>query len=370
METNFGASAPYTVGVEEEFQILDPTSLTLDPAIDAVLAAREAAELSDTITSELSASCLELRSPVYETVAELAADLPVLRGKARNLAESCGARLAAAGTHPFSDSTMQEITAEKRYRDVEEEMGWTARMQAIYGLHVHVAVPDEEYAIRAVSTLARHVPLFIALSANSPFWNGFDTRLSSTRIKVFELVPRSGLPPTFHDWEDFERHVAALIESGSIPDYSLCWWDVRPHPNLGTVELRSPDVQTETTRTASLVALAQCLVAADEGHPPEDRLFTAENKWRATRHGLDATFYDFAAGRSVTAHEMARELVERLGPVSQDLGCERELEGVREILENGTGAEKQRSVFVKRGSLKAVAGYLVEATAPATAPPA
>ncbi len=365
METNFGASAPYTVGVEEEFQILDPVSLALTPAIGAVLAAREAAEISaDTITSELSASCLELRSPVYETVSELAADLPVLRRKVRNLAESCGVRLAAAGTHPFSDSTMQEITDEKRYRDVEEEMGWTARMQAIYGLHVHVAVPDEEYAIRAVSTLARHVPLFIALSANSPFWNGLDTRLSSTRIKVFELVPRSGLPPTFHDWEDFERHVAALVRSGSIPDYSLCWWDVRPHPKLGTVELRSPDVQTNASLTVSLAALVQCLVAADENHPPEDPLFTVENKWRATRHGLDATFHDFATGRSVTAREMARELVERLRPISQDLDCEEALEGILEIVDSGTGSWKQRSVFGEQGSLQDVVRYLVATTAP------
>ena len=371
METNFGASAPYTVGVEEEFQLLDPSSLALTPAIDAVLAAREAAGLStETVASELSASCLEIRSPVYETVAELAKDLPVLRRKARNLAETSGVRLAAAGTHPFSDSTAQEITAEERYRKVEEEMGWTARMQAIYGLHVHVAVPDEEYAIRAVATLARHVPLFIALSANSPFWNGSDTRLSSTRIKVFELVPRSGLPPVFHGWEDFERHVNTLIKSGSIPDYSLCWWDARPHPKLGTVELRSSDVQTEASRTVSLAALVQCLVAADEEHAPGNPLFTVENKWRATRHGLDATFYDFATDRSVAARKLARESVERLRPISQDLGCEAELEGVLEVLDGGTGAERQRSVFEKSGSLEDVARYLVATTAPATAPTA
>ena len=364
METNFGASAPYTVGVEEEFQLLDSASLALTPAIGDILAAREAAGLSDAVTSELSASCLELRTPVYETVSELAMDLPVLRRKVRTLAESRGVRLAAAGTHPFSDSTMQEITADERYGKVEEEMGWTARMQAIYGLHVHVAVPDGEYAIRAVSNLARRVPLFIALSANSPFWNGHDTRLSSTRIKIFELVPRSGLPPAFHDWKSFERHVDILIKSGSIPDYSLCWWDVRPHPKLGTVELRSPDVQTEASRTASLAALVQCLVAEDEEHVPEDRLFTAENKWRATRHGLDATFHDFATGRNVAARDLARDLVERLRPVSQDLGCEAELEGILSILKRGTGAEKQRSVFGERGSLEDVAGYLVDTTSP------
>lgn len=364
METNFGGSSPYSIGIEEEFQLLDPSSLALTPAIDGVLDARESADLPpDAVGSELSASCLETRTPVYGTVAELAAGLPALRRDVRKLVEGCGARLASAGTHPFSDSTEQRITAKKRYRKVEKEMGWTARMQAIYGLHVHVAVPNEEHAVRAVSTLARHVPLFVALSANSPFWNGADTRLASTRIKVFGLVPRSGLPPVFHAWEDFEKHVATLVGAGSIPDYTLCWWDARPHPKLGTVELRAPDAQTEARRTASLAALAQCLVATAGDHAPEDPLLTAENKWRATRHGLDANFYDFATSQSVSARDAARKLVEELRPVSQNLGCEAELEGVLEILYSGTGAERQRSVFEKHGSLEAVARYLAANTA-------
>ena len=207
METNFGATSAFTVGVEEEFQLVDPTSLALVPAIDAVLAARDAAGLpADSVASELSASCVEARSPVYGTVAELADELPVLRRRMRDLVEGCDARLAAAGTHPFSDSTEQQITGKERYHRVEREMGWTARMQAIYGLHVHVAVPDEEYAVRAVATLSRYVPLFVALSANSPFWAGRDTRLSSVRVKIFGLVPRSGLPPRFRSWEEFEGY--------------------------------------------------------------------------------------------------------------------------------------------------------------------
>src|SRR5918998_3326821 len=255
METNFGASAPYTVGVEEELQLVDPDSLALAPAIDAVLAARDVAGLpADSVASALSASCGGLRSPAYDTVAELATEIPALRRRLRELVEGCGARVAAAGAHPFSEATAQKITGKVRYRKVEEEMGWPARMQAIYGLHVHVSVPDEEHAIRAVAALSRHVPLFVALSANSPFWGGSDTRLSSTRTKVFNLVPRSGLPPRFRCWEAFEGYVEALVGAGSIPDYTWCWWDVRPHPGLGTVELRAPDVQTDAARTASLAA--------------------------------------------------------------------------------------------------------------------
>jgi glutamate---cysteine ligase / carboxylate-amine ligase len=364
METNFGASAPYTVGVEEEFQLVDPASLALVPAIGEVLAARDAAGLAeDCVASELSASCLEIRSPPYGTVAELAAKLPALRRRVRDLVEGCGARLAAAGAHPFSEATAQEITDEERYRRVDEDMGWPAWMQAIYGLHVHVAVPDEERAIQAVAALSRHVPLFVALSANSPFWAGADTRLASVRTKVFGLVPRTGLPPAFRTWEDFEAYVDALVASGSIPDYSLCWWDARPHPRLGTVELRAPDTQTESFRSASLAALTQCLVATAGEHPPENPLFTEENKWRATRYGLEATFRDFHTGRGTPAREAARTLAHRLRPVSQDLGCEAELNGVLEIADGETGAEKQRAAFEKRRSTKDIVAHLVAQTA-------
>ncbi|MDQ4106493.1 MAG: glutamate--cysteine ligase [Actinomycetota bacterium] len=364
MEINFGASAPYTVGVEEEFQLVDPTSLALVPAVGTVLAARDAAAISaNSVVSELLASFLEVRSPVCGTVTELAAKLPVLRREVRDLVEGCGVRLAAAGAHPFSEAITQPVTADERYRRVEEEMGWAARMQAIYGLHVHVAVPDRERAIRAVATLARHVPLFIALSANSPFWQGYDTRFASARVEIFGLLPRSGLPPYFRRWEDFESHVNTLVNAGSIPDYSWCWWDVRPHSRIGTVELRAPDAQTDANRTASLAALAQCLVANADQFPAENPLLTEENKWRVTRYGLDAQLHDFSTGRSIPASDAARTLVERLRPVAQDLGCEAELEGVLEIVESGTGAERQRAVLGERGTLKGVVEHLIEATA-------
>jgi glutamate---cysteine ligase / carboxylate-amine ligase len=245
-------------------------------------------------------------------------------------------------------------------------MGWVARTQAIFGLHIHVAVPDGDTAILAVNALARHVPLLVALSANSPFWRGFDTRLASTRIKIFEMFPRSGLPPTFRNWEDFEDHIEALVASGSIPDYSWCWWDARPHQKFGTVELRAPDVQTDASYTVALAALVQCLVARaglDE-QPPEDALYNAENKWRAVRYGMDADFYDFVAGRVVPARSLARGLVEELRPVARDLGCEEELGGLLEIVELGTGAELQRAAHKRSGSLEGMMDYLIAGTAP------
>lgn len=361
MDASFGATAPYTVGIEEEFQLVDPATRELSPAIDAVLAAADGSGL---VTSELSQSCVEMLSPVFSTVAELARELPGLRREMAGLARGGGAALASAGTHPFSDPTGQPLNESEHHRRVEEEMGWVARTQAIYGLHVHVAVPDGDAAIRAMGTLSRYVPLLIALSSNSPFWRGEDTRLASTRIKIFEIFPRSGLPPVFRDWSEFELHVETLVASGSIPDYSWCWWDVRPHARFGTVEVRALDAQTDAAYTASLAALIQCLVATADDHAPEDPLLTAENKWRAARFGLDATFYDFAADREVTARDLSRTLVQELRPVSRSLGCEEELAGVLDILARGTGAELQRAAFARSGTLEGVVERLISGTVP------
>lgn len=363
METNFGASAPYTVGVEEEFQLVDPETLGLAPLVDGVMAAARPGD-EDFVTSELSSSCIEMRSPVYGGVPGLAAALPGMRRRVEDLAGRGGALLAAAGTHPFSDPSDGPVSEGEHYRRVEEEMGWVARTQAIYGLHVHVAVPDGEAAIRAAGALARRVPLLIALSANSPFWRGQDTRLASTRIKIFDLFPRSGLPPAFRGWGEFEAHVEKLVAAGSIPDYTWCWWDVRPHPRFGTVEVRVLDAQTEHWRTAALTALVQCLVAgaAGDDRAPEDPLLIAENKWRATRYGLDASFYDFTGRRNTKAREVARALVEDLHPISQDLGCEEELGGVLEIVDRGPGAGRQRAVLRKSGTFEGVVEDLVRGT--------
>ena len=361
MEARFSATAPYTVGIEEEFQLVDPASRELTPTVDDVLAAGNGTCL---ITSELSQSCVEMLSPVFVSVADLARELPGLRREVAGLAQRGGAALASAGTHPFSDPTGQPLNESEHHLAVEKEMGWVARTQAIYGLHVHVAVPDGDAAIRAMSALSRYVPLLNALSSNSPFWRGEDTRLASTRIKIFEIFPRSGLPPAFHSWEDFERHVETLVASGSIPDYSWCWWDVRPHQKFGTIEVRALDAQTDAAYTASLAALIQCLVATADDHPPENPLLTAENKWRAARFGMDATFYDFATRQEITARDLARSLVQELRSTAQTLGCEAELVGVEDILKRGTGAELQRAALARGGALEDVVDYLVRDTAP------
>ncbi|HEV2092917.1 MAG TPA: glutamate--cysteine ligase [Rubrobacter sp.] len=361
MERRFGSTAPYTAGVEEEFQLVDPSTRELAPAIEAVLDA--APDGSERMARELFQDCVEMRTPVFSDVAELARRLPAFRREVAKAANKAGVGIAASGLHPISDPFAQKVTPGERYRRMEEELGALARLQIIYALHIHVGVPDEEAAIQATNALLRHVPILTALSANSPFWHGMDTGFASARVKVRDASPRSGLPPTFRSWEEFEGYTETLVAMGNIPDFSWFWWDVRPHPRNGTVELRVPDAQAEPDYVVALAALTQCLVATAGEYAPEDARFVSENKWRAIRRGLDARLYDFTTGEEKGARETARDLVARLRPVSQDLRCEAELDGVLEILERGTGAELQRAAYEKRGSLEDVVDYLLETTA-------
>src|ERR671916_2799403 len=363
METRFGSTAPFTTGVEEEFQLVDPHTRELVPAIEAVIGASP--EGSGRMGRELFQDCVELRTPVFSDVAGLGRQLPALRREVAKAANTAGVRISGAGLHPISDPFVQEFTPGERYRRMEEELGALARLQIIYALHVHVGVPDEEAAIRATNALLRHVPILTALGANSPFWNGMDTGFASARVKIRDASPRSGLPPTFTSWEDFEGYTEALVAMGNIPDFSWFWWDVRPHPRHGTVELRVPDAQAEPYYVVALAALTQCIVATAEDHAPQDARFVSENKWRAIRRGLDARLYDFDAREERGAREMARALVADLRPVSQDLGCEEELGGVLEILDRGNGAELQRAAYERRGSLLDVVDHLLETPAPA-----
>ncbi|HEV2743997.1 MAG TPA: YbdK family carboxylate-amine ligase [Rubrobacter sp.] len=363
MERRFGSSAPFTTGVEEEFQLVDPHSRELVPAIEAVIGASP--DGSERMGRELFQDCVELRTPVFSDVAGLGRQLPALRREVAKAASTAGVRIAGAGLHPISDPFVQEFTPGERYRRMQEELGALARLQIIYALHVHVGVPDEEAAIRATNALLRHVPILTALGANSPFWNGMDTGFASARVKIRDASPRSGLPPTFTSWEDFEGYTEALVAMGNIPDFSWFWWDVRPHPRHGTVELRVPDAQADPYYVVALAALTQSIVATAEAHAPLDARFVSENKWRAIRRGLDARLYDFDTREERGARETARDLVAGLRPVSQDLGCEEELGGVLEILDRGTGAELQRTAYERRGSLDDVVDCLLETTAPA-----
>ena len=360
----------YSLGVEEELHIVDATTGELVQKMEEIMS-RLPDELCEFVSYELFQSVMEIKTPPCASVAEAERHLRELRGRVGSWAAACDASLASAGTHPFSRYRDQKITDQDRYKQVIKTLRWIAQREVIFGQHIHVAVPGPEEAIIAHNRLSQQTPLLLALSANSPFWQGFDTGFESSRVKIFETFPRAGLPPAFPDYEAFEGYVDLMVESGAMEDYTYCWWDVRPHAKIGTIELRVLDSQTNLKYTTSLTALTQCLVAniLEEVEPqgPYNRELALENKWRASRHGMNATFYDAHERATVPAKDMARDLVERLKPHAQDLNCENELEGVLDIVEGGTGSQRQREVYERSGDFLEVVAFLIEGTRPALA---
>jgi glutamate---cysteine ligase / carboxylate-amine ligase len=360
----------YTLGVEEELHVVDATTAELAPKIEEIMA-RLPEELAEYVSYELFQSVLEIKTPICSTAAEAEKHLRELRGRVGSWAAACDASLSGAGTHPFSRYKDQRVTDQERYKKVMRTLRWIAEREVIFGQHVHVAVPGPEECIQAHNRLAEYAPLLLALSANSPYWQGMDTGYESTRVKIFETFPRAGMPPAFPDYEAFEGYVDLMVEAGAMDDYTFCWWDVRPHPKIGTIELRIPDTQTSLKSAVALTALTQCLVARslEETGPrgPYDRELGVENKMRASRHGMDAAFYDAAEKTTVPARDLARSLVEQLRPTSQDLGCENELLGVLEIVESGSGSQRQRKAYEESGDFLDVVAFLIEGTRPALA---
>ncbi len=360
----------YSLGVEEELPIVDATTGELVQKVEEIMS-RLPTELHESVSYELFQSVMEIKTPPCASTFEVEKHLRELRSRVGSWAAACGASLASAGTHPFSRYRDQKVTDQERYKNVLRTLRWIAQREVIFGQHVHVAVPGPEEAIIAHNRLAEQTPLLLALSANSPFWQGFDTGFESARVKIFESFPRAGLPPAFPDYEAFEGYVDLMVEAGAMEDYTFCWWDVRPHAKIGTIELRVLDSQTSLKDTMALTALTQCLVAEvleEVGpHEPYNRHLAIENKFRASRYGMDAVFYDAHGKTTVPARDLARTLVERLKPHAQDLGCEGELEGVLEIVAGGTGSQRQREVYKESGNFLDVVAFLIEGTRPALA---
>lgn len=365
-----GGNSRYTLGVEEELCIVDAATGELVPKIEEIMT-RLPEDLKEWVSYELFQSVLEIKTPPCESVQEVERVLRGLRTRVGSWTAACGASLASAGTHPFSRYSEQEITDQDRYRKVIETLRWVASREVIFGQHVHVSVPGPEEAIQAHNRLAEQAPLLLALSANSPYWQGMNTGFESSRVKIFETFPRAGMPPAFPDYEAFEQYVDLMVESGSMDDYTFCWWDVRPHSKFGTIELRVLDSQTRLTETVALTALTRCIVARSiEGEAPKgpyDRELGLENKWRASRHGMNASFFNLAERRSIPAAELARSLVENLRGHAQDLDCEDELLHVLDIVENGPGSRKQREIYEESGDFLDVVAFLIENTRPAMA---
>jgi len=276
----------------------------------------------------------------------------------------------SAGTHPFSRYEHQDVTDKPRYAELVDALQWAVERQLIFGLHVHVGLASASQAIAVCNALRTWLPELLALSANSPFWHGRDSGLHSTRSKIFDAMPRSGLPPAFASFEEFELLVERGVRTGSFEDYTFIWWDLRPHPRLGTVEVRICDAQTRLENVAVLVALVQSLVATlaerfDRDGVLETQPVTlvAENKWRAVRHGLDAELVDLTRDVQRPAREALRELAELAAPAARRLGCSDELGLLETVLVRGDGASEQRAAAEEAGgSLLGVARQLCEHT--------
>jgi carboxylate-amine ligase len=375
----FGKSDPYTLGVEEEYMLLDSETFDLVQHIDTVLAAMAGHELEPRVNPELMQSTLEIATPVCRTASDVEAELRKLRGYVSSVAHEKGLRVGSSGTHPFSLFERQRITARDRYRNLVDQLQYVARRELIFGMHVHVAVDDPEKAIQVVNGLLGHLSSLLALSASSPFWRGEPTGLSSSRQMVFAAFPRSGPPPRFNDYSDYAEVVGQLEKTGCIADYTHIWWDIRLHPRLGTVEIRICDAVTRVEDAVALTAFCQALVKYfcdrfENGKEIQSfhRILTTENKWLAARYGLEAPVMDLATGRRnrVPVAQLIRRTLRDIEPHARELGSERELEGIRDILARGNGADRQLRVFNANRDIVEVVSEIAAATEAASFSPA
>jgi carboxylate-amine ligase len=353
LDHRFGSGPPLTVGVEEEYMLLDPAGFDLVSGVEELLAETAETEMADRLKPELMQCVLESGTCVCADIPEAAADLRLIRQYVASHARSHNMRLGAAGTHPFSLFENQKITARDRYRALVEMLQYVARRELVFGMHVHVAVPTPEACLAVMEGVLIELPVLLALSANSPFWRGEHTGLASSRAMIFSAFPRSGLPPRFADYQDYAEAVGFMEATGAIGDYTHLWWDVRPHPRFGTIEVRVMDCQTRLEDTIALAAYVQCLVKLlldryEKGQVLSyHRMLLSENKWLALRYGLDAPLMDLAAGKRVkmAARTLARRRIRELRPISRDLGCADELARIDWVLEHGNGADRQRQVW-------------------------
>jgi glutamate---cysteine ligase / carboxylate-amine ligase len=357
----------FTIGVEEEFQIIDPETLELRSHVIQLLS--EAHGLGDQVKQEMHQSIVETGTKICDSVSELRLEVHRTRGELVAAAERAGLRVAAAGTHPFSSWIDQVISPGERYQHIVEEMGQLARSLLIFGMHVHVAMPDRQTTIDMMNMVRYFLPHLLALSTSSPFWMGRNTGLRSFRTTVFRRFPRTGIPEIFESWSAYENFVNLLIKLNCIDTGKKIWWDVRPHPTFGTLEFRMFDVPTRVEETVALAALTQAIVVKlhrlytrNIGWRVYRRALIEENKWRAARYGIEGKLLDLGKEVEVPMKELVSELLEFVDDVVDDLGSRGAVEYVHTILNEGTSADRQLRVFEKTGDLKDVVRHLVTET--------
>src|SRR4051812_36621038 len=364
MEHHFTGPS-YTIGIEEELMICDARSYDLVNAIESLLEDAPEGE----IKPELMESVLEISTDPCANTVEAGEQLRALRRQVGEAAARKDLVIGSAGTHPFAMWEDQRIVARPRYRDLISALRFVARQEIIFGQHVHVGLDDADKAIHVANGMRVHVPILLALSANSPFWRADMTGLSSTRTPIFRAFPRVGIPPAYRDWDHYEREIAFMVESGVMEDYTYLWYDIRPHPKFGTIEIRAMDSQTRVEHALALAALIQAMVKELAEHFESGEALASypwqmldENKWLAARDGLDGELVDLPSSDRVPTKALARRLVDRLHDHARDLGSATELAAIEDLLRNGPGAERQLVVYEANHDMRELMSDIVEAT--------
>lgn len=359
----------FTIGVEEEFQIIDPETLELRSHVVQLLSSAAARGVGDLVKQEMHQSIVETGTKICENVSELRLEMHRTRSELVMAAESTGLRVAAAGTHPFSSWIDQVISPGERYQHIVEEMGQLARSLLIFGMHIHIAMPDKQTTIDMMNMVRYFLPHLLALSTSSPFWMGRNTGLKSFRTTVFRRFPRTGIPEIFESWSAYENFMNLLIKLNCIDNGKKIWWDVRPHPTYGTLEFRMFDTATRVEEAVAIAALTQAIVVKlhrlytrNQSWRIYRRALIEENKWRAARYGIEGKLIDFGREAEVPVRELMLELMELIDDVVDELGSRSAVEYIHTILNEGTSAERQLRVYQQTGDLKDVVRHLVMET--------
>jgi len=361
----------FTIGVEEEFQIVDPNTWELRSHVQQLLASGSRS-LGDQMKREMHQSIVEVGTNICEDVGQLQHEMLKIRSELCAAADRVGLAVAAAGTHPFSSWIDQVISPGERYENIVEELQQLARSLLIFGLHVHVAMPDKAATIDIMNAARYFLPHLLALSTSSPFWMGRDTGLKSYRTTIFRRFPRTGVPDHFGSWSEYESYVNLLIDLHCIDDGKKIWWDIRPHPTFGTLEFRVCDVPTRVEDTIAIAAVAQAIIVKlyklytkNMGFRLYRRALIEENKWRAARWGIDGNLIDFGKKSEVPMRALALELIEFVDDVVDELGSRQHVDHIKNILRDGTSADRQLKVYRETNDFKAVVQHLVRETRPA-----
>jgi carboxylate-amine ligase len=358
-----------SIGIEEEYQTIDPVTKNLRSHIDAEIIAKGKTLLKEAVKAEMHVSVVEVGTGICKSVKEAKRELAQLRKTIIDLARENGLRVAAAGTHPFADWQEQAIYPDQRYRIIVEDLGQVARENLIFGLHVHIGVEDRDEAIQIMNMARYFLPHILALSTNSPFWCGVDTRLKSYRCKIFDKFPRTNIPDVFTSWAEYESYVQILVHTNCIDNAKKIWWDIRPHPFFPTLEFRICDVPMRLDETAAIVALIQATVAklhklyeANQSFRIYGRALIMENKWRACRYGLDGRLIDFGKKTEVPLRDLMDEYLVFIDDVVDELDSREEINYIRKLLKVGSGADRQLRVHRETNDLTKVVDYIISET--------